>query len=236
MSRAKELVVKALATEQDFFDMDELLGDTGMTDFESDARINAERYCDAENFYNEYRDQRRGVINLAPQGLPEAMTIDFDDRLRTITRAVVARHRQVPSEDVEVIDLHQKYSTSLDMLPPWDIHDPKTANVMRGLIPGSPDRLYILRGRFQPHDLLAMVASQYEIETCCDFGYSDNCDPMASPPMDADRNQRVWQAFPVPHGEFIVYFTMCAACYRDFWHSGQHAGFDIFDPKFDKAV
>lgn len=226
---AAELVAYALRDEQDDFAMDELLGELQMPDdLESDARIRNERDSDRINFYGSLDAQDRGVIDGRPEGLREAMTIDFDIPLRTLARAEVAKHRAVGSENLTVFDLHQKYSGPADLLPEWDINDPKTANVQRGLIAGRPDELYVIRGGFSSRDLLTMVWSQYQVTTQCGLRISVDCDPVAAAPTNRDFSQKVWGVFTVPHGDWLTYWTVCANCYLSFWHLGnEFTGFDV---------
>lgn len=234
--RAIELVEDALATEQDYFTMDDLLGDFDVTDF-ADARIRCEQASDDINFYGYDSAERKGMTDGRPSGLPEAMTADFDQALRTLAGTVVDRHRAIGSEAVTVLDLHQKYATSADTLPLWDISNPMTANVVRGLVAGLPQVLYPLRGRFSPRDLLTMIWSQHDITTHCGLRVSADCDIKAAPPSTADRMQKVWGVFTVPMGEYLVYFTTCASCYHSLWHvDGEHTDFVTFDPASESPI
>lgn len=234
--QAIELVAGALAVEQDFFTMDDLLGGLDVPDFEADARIRCERASDEINFYRYDSAERMGMIDGSPQGLPEAMTADFDAALRTLARTVVDQHRAIGSEAVTVLDLHQEYATKADTLPAWDISNPNTANVIRGLVAGIPQALYPLRGRFSPRDLLTMIWSQYKITTHCGMRIAVDCDTDATPPTERERSQKVWGVFTVPMGEFLVYFTTCASCYFSFWHlDGEGTDFLIFDPATERA-
>ncbi|MFA5709453.1 hypothetical protein [Mycolicibacterium sp.] len=242
-----ELVMSALAPEMEFFTMDEmnslgceLLGELDMPDFEADARIRNEHDSDRINYYGNLDAERRGVIDLGPQGLPEAMTVDNDRPLWTLARTQVDLHRAVGSEAVTVFDLHQDYATNADMLPPWDISDPNTASVQRGLIAGKPDELYVIRGRFTARDLLVTVWSQYRVRTQCGMRISVDCDLLAKPcrfDQGDYPSQKVYGVFTVPIGEYLVYFTTCASCYASFWHQdGEHTDFDVFDPAADSPI
>lgn len=212
--------------------MDDILGELEVPDnFEPDPRIRNQRDSDTINFYGNLAAESRGVIDGRPQGLPEAMAIDFDEPLRELTRAEVAKHRAIGSENLTVFDLHQKYAGPSDLLPEWDIKDPQTANVQRGLLAGKPSELYVIRGRFSARDLLTMVWSQYRIATQCGLRVSVDCDPSATPPSNRERSQKVWGVFTVPHGDWLTYWTVCASCYFSFWHLGnEYTGFDTVGP------
>lgn len=233
--RARELVEQALAPEQEFFTMDDLLGELDMpVDFEPDARLRNERDSDDINFYGSLAASRKGIIDGRPQGLTEAMTADFDEPLRMLTRNEVTKHRFFGSENVRVIDPAFDLASKAELLPQWDIHDPNTANVQRGLVAGRPEELYVIRARFSARDLLRKVWSQYDITTECGLRISVDCDRGATPPSDRERSQRVWGVFTVPYGEYLVYFTTCANCYFSFWQmDGEFTNFDVIDPKFD---
>ncbi|GAY14179.1 hypothetical protein [Mycobacterium sp. shizuoka-1] len=230
---AEDLVANALSQRD--ITMDDLLGELDMPiDFEPDARLRNERDSDDINFYGSLAASRKGIIDGRPQGLTEAMTADNDEPLRMLTRNEVTKHRFVGSENVNVRDPHQELASKAEVLPPWDIHDPDTANVQRGLVAGRPDEIYVIRGRFSARDLLGMVWSQRGITTGCGLRISVDCDRDATPPNDRERSQRVWGVFTVPHGEYLVYFTTCANCYLSLWHmDGEATNFDVIDPKFD---
>lgn len=231
--RAAELVADAFAKEQDYYTMDDLLEYFDMPNFEPDARLRAEKDSDAINFHSNDESERRGMINLSPQGLQEAMTVMFDERLQAMTAAVVDRHRLHESNDTAQPAFDYRIGCDNTELPAWDRHDPKQANVIRGLVASDPSRLYVLRGKFGASDLLRMVYDD-GVESACGLNYSPECDPMATPPSGGERWQRRWAVFPVPHGEYLVYFTICAACYFDFWHTGERGtSFVSFDPKYD---
>lgn len=237
--RAVDLVEAALA-EQEYFSMDDLFDeletDVSELDF-PDAWIMCERMSDELDFYRYDNAERRGSTDLGAHGMPEAMAAGFDERLRNLARNEVARHRKIPSERVKVFDPAVVLAPRREPLLPWNIHDPKQANVVRGLIAGVPQAIWIIRGRFSARDLLRDVYADSEH---CGVGMSADCDGLAPPPTDSKHatwRQSVWGVFTVPVGEFLVYFTLCADCYNAlFCADDSVTDFFTFDPKYDQPV
>lgn len=237
--RATELVANALAPEEDYFTMDkieDILMESPHIEF--DARIAAQRASDDINYYKVLDAERRGSIDLGPQGTPEAMTADFDPegKLRSLAHTVVARHRQAES-DYQVTIYDQKTDTDNRPLPPWYRHNPKSANVIRGLVAHVPDRLFVIRGRFTPLDLLTMVSTGSD-ETGgrqCSVNLSVECDPDAKPPRGSEWWEKVYNVFTHPLGDYLIYFVACGACYYELFVK-DGAYFDTFDPKHDMPV
>lgn len=232
MSRAAEFVANALAPEQEFFSMDDL-EDILMeqTHFEPDARNRVESaHCEISYGAMETA-QLAGTAKPRVNGLRYAMTAPFDERLRNLSEAVVARHRRFPSETVSICD-PQKASDGTE-LPPWDINDPKQANIERGLVASHPHELHVLRGAYTHNDLARRIWDG-EIPTLCNVNVASDCDVKAS--ASGYRDQRkVWGIFTGQVGEFLVFHTICCRCFTKMWPMKDEVNFYTFDPSHQTA-
>ena len=232
------------------------LGDLDMDgDIETDSTVLAEQFHMAFNVerklyrqnlvtsecaqpYGDFARERAASLERRhyqgqARGLPEAEAEDFTDELAALRNAVMARHRAARADDdLAVID--PRRAEGGHTLPIWDVDNPVTANVIRGVIASHPHRLYVLRGAFGPQELAQLIYDG-DIATRCNVGASPLCDPKSPTARDTG-GRPIWGMFTLASGPHVVYYTICRPCYWEFFHSEHNQiGYDSFDPKFDNA-
>lgn len=247
MNRATELVANALAPEQDYFTMDDLLGELEMSDFDSDPRVSTESKRARFNFFAFAEDDReiddrraRGEkfdyreYERTAHGLPEAETEYCSTELAECREALMREFRGDAADGNLIVIDPRKDFDGVSRLPRWYRHDPSTANIELGIIASYPNRLYAFRGGFQFMDLAQLIYDG-KIPTHCNLNVSPECDPSCRPNPDSS-SQKIWGMFALSSGPHMLFFSVCAPCYSEFWHNDQSTSFDVFDPKYDMIV
>jgi len=230
-NRAADLVAEAFAAEQDYFSMDELLGDFDMPDFEPDARLRVANASYDFNYGAVQRAFREGTERPRVHGVPYVLTSDFEnhDVVPNLARTLVSRHRAIGSENIEPVDRQKSWDET--QLPQWDKDDPNQANVMRGLVASDPHKLHVLRGAYT-YQVLAQQIWDGEIPTGCNVNVARDCDLNAT---SRDRNRAIYAMFSWGIGEFLVYFTICMQCFHMLCPMADGHHFYLFDPKYQTA-
>lgn len=225
------------------------------SDMEADATTLAERFREAFNIYRRL-ERRNAAVSICADpygdfarmhadsverryyrgqahGMPYAEAEGFSTELAELRVNTITRHRmhQVDAT-LSVIDPRKAEDDGL--LPAWDIDNPLSHNVMRGIIATYPERLYVLRGAFGPQELAQHVYDG-DIATRCNIGVSALCDPRCTTDR-ATGTRPIWGMFALTSGPHVIFYSVCQPCYWEFFHSERNQiGYDVHTPEIDDA-
>ena len=235
---------------------DSSLGDLDVTDFssvgETDATTLAERFREAFNSERELQRVNRIAAyahldivarEVRRQRLASGQAVGLREaeadapELRALSETTMRMHRKRGSFDFYdggVLVIDPARAEDGGTLPKWDIDNPLSANVIRGVIASYPDRLYVLRGEFGPQQL-AQYVYDGDIATRCNVGASPLCDPHCASER-ATGTRPIWGMFALTSGPHVILYSICQPCYWEFFHSERNQlSYDVFTPDIDDA-
>lgn len=254
--RAHELVAEAISQRARESESIDLLGELTMSsDMDTDATTLAERFREAFNIYRQL-DRRNAAVSICADpysdfarmhadsverrhhrgqahGIAEAEAEPFAAELAELRVNAMTGHRMHQADaTLSVID--PRKAEDGGMLPAWDIDNPMSHNVMRGILATYPDRLYVLRGGFGPQDLAQHVYDG-DIATRCNVGVSALCDPRCASER-ATGTRPIWGMFALSSGPHVIFYSVCQQCYWESFHSERNQiGYDVLTPEIDDA-